>query len=169
MRITPYLALAMLLAADAGAQHDPSMHAANAARPAATASAPATNQSGKDGRIAVAFPATLKQHTLANMRDHLLALQEIQAALSQADYDRAADVAEQRIGMSSLGLHGAHDVAKYMPAGMRGAGSAMHRAASRFGIAARDAAVTQDVKPALSALADVTAACVACHAGWKLK
>lgn len=165
MRKPSCLAIALLLAGSAIAQHDPAMHATHALPPNATA----PSNAGKDGRLAVGFPATLKAHTLANMRDHLLALQEIQAALAQAEYDRAADVAEQRIGMSSLGRHGAHDVAKYMPAGMREAGSAMHRVASRFGIAARDAAVTQDVKPVLAALSDVTAACVACHTGWRFK
>ncbi len=74
----------------------------------------------------------MKAHTLANMRDHLLALQQIQAALSRDELDKAADIAEQRLGMSALSLHGAHEVSKFMPEGMRAAGSAMHRAASRF-------------------------------------
>lgn len=119
--------------------------------------------------MAVAFPAAMREHTLANMRDHLLALQQIQAALSRAEYEQAADIAEQRLGMSSLGLHGAHEVAGFMPQGMQEAGTAMHRAASRFAIAARDASATGDVKPPLAALSEVSAACVACHAGYKLK
>jgi hypothetical protein len=146
-------------------QHDHAMHMqhqAQAARPAAKA-AP------KDARQAVYFPKTLREHTLANMRDHLLALQEIQAALAKQEYDKAADIAEQRIGMSSLSLHGAHDVAKYMPKGMQEAGTAMHRNASRFAVAAKDAGATGDVKPALAALAATTAQCVACHAGYRVK
>jgi hypothetical protein len=103
------------------------------------------------------------------MRDHLLALQEIQEALAKQEYDRAADIAEHRLGMSSLALHGAHDVAKYMPKGMQEAGTGMHRNASRFAVAAKDAAATGDVKPALAALASTTAQCVACHAGYRVK
>ena len=45
----------------------------------------------------------------------------------------------------------------------------MHRAASRFAIAAQDAGVTGDLKPVFAGLADVTAQCVSCHAGYRLK
>jgi len=76
-----------------------------------------------DTRVAVAFPAELKQHTLSNMRDHLQALAAIQGYLAAHDFDRAAEVAEFQLGMSSLSLHGAHEVAKYMPKGMRDAGT----------------------------------------------
>jgi hypothetical protein len=148
-------------AAQAG-QHDPAQHHRHPAAEAGTVSA-------TDVRQEVTFPPQLKQYTLSNMRDHLLALQEMQSALAQQAYDRAAEVAEQRLGMSSLGRHGAHEVAKFMPSGMQEAGSAMHRNASRFAIAARDVSATGDLKPALAAMSEVTAACVACHSGYRLK
>ena len=83
-----------------------------------------------DTRILVNFPPQLAEHTLANMRDHLLALQEINDALARGQNDKAAKIAEERLGMTSLQLHGAHEVAKYMPQGMQDAGTAMHRAAA---------------------------------------
>jgi cytochrome c556 len=52
---------------------------------------------------------------------------------------------------------------------MQDAGTGMHRAASRFAIAVKDAAVTGDSKPALAALAAVTAQCVSCHAGYRIR
>ncbi len=122
-----------------------------------------------DAREPVAFPEPLRSHTLANMRDHLLALQEIQQALADGAHDRAAQVAEKRLGMTSLAAHGAHDVAKFMPAGMQAIGSGMHRAASRFALAATDADATGNLKPALAALAGVTAQCVACHAAYRMQ
>jgi hypothetical protein len=122
-----------------------------------------------DARQFVKFPAALVEPTLANMRDHLLALQEIQSHLGMGQTDVAAKIAETRLGMSSLRLHGATDVAKYMPQGMQDAGTAMHRAASRFATAAQDAGATGDLKPALSGLAEITAQCVGCHAGYRLK
>jgi len=124
---------------------------------------------GVDGRVPVAFPIALKEHTLANMRDHLLALSLIQGHLARLEFDAAADVAEKRLGMSSLSLHGAHDVAPYMPKGMQDAGTAMHQAASRFAVAAQEAAVDHDVARALAALNTVTRSCVACHAGYRLE
>lgn len=122
-----------------------------------------------DTRELVAFPSELVEHTLANMRDHLFALQEINAALASGSHDRAAKIAEERLGMTSLKLHGAHEVAKYMPQGMQDAGSAMHRAASRFAIEAQNAAVTGDLRPALGALSELMNGCVGCHAGYRLK
>jgi len=154
--VTPWLALAQHQHT-----HDMTSHGK------AAASSPDT--SGKDQRVAVEFPAELREHTLANMRDHLLALQEIQAALAAGKFEQAAEISERRLGMTSLGSHGAHEVAKYMPQGMQDVGSAMHRSASRFAVAAQNSSATNDVKPALAALAEVTANCVACHAAYRLK
>ncbi|GIK23772.1 MAG: hypothetical protein K8F32_04600 [Rhodocyclaceae bacterium] len=162
------LALAAGLGAAHAQQHDPAMHMQHHGQPPAQA-AKTPQAMPKDTRQSVYFPKVLREHTLANMRDHLLALQEIQAALAQQEYDKAADIAEHRLGMSSLSLHGAHDVAKYMPKGMQDAGTAMHRNASRFAVAAKDASATGDVRPALAALAATTAQCVACHAGYRVK
>jgi hypothetical protein len=111
----------------------------------------------------------MRIHMLANMRDHLLALQEIQEALAGQQYDKAADTAEQRLGMSSLELHGAHEVAGFMPGAMQAIGAGMHQAASRLAIAARDAAATGEMRPVLEAMAKVTAQCVACHAGYRVQ
>ena len=84
-------------------------------------------------------------------------------------YDRAADIAEQRLGMSSLQTHGAHELASWMPEGMRKIGTEMHRAASRFAVAARDVGATGEFEPALSALSKVIAQCVACHAAYRVQ
>ena len=117
----------------------------------------------------VRFPPALVEHTLANMRDHLQALHEIQLHLGMGHTDIAANIAEKRLGMSSLGLHSAAEVSKYMPQGMQDAGTAMHRAASRFSITAQEAGVTGDLKPALTGLAEISAQCVGCHAAYRLK
>lgn len=125
--------------------------------------------STEDSRTLVQFPAQMRAHTLISMRDHLLALSEIQEALAKGAYDKAADVAEQRLGMSSLKAHGAHESSKYMPQGMQDLGTSMHHGASRFAIEAKNASATGDLKPALQALSKVTQACVACHAGYRLQ
>jgi hypothetical protein len=122
-----------------------------------------------EARQAVRFPPALHDHALANMRDHLETLQRVQAALAQGRYDEAAQLAESRLGLTSLPLHGAHDVAPYMPEPMQELGTAMHRSASRFAVEASNASATGDVKPALAALADLTAGCVACHAAYRLE
>jgi hypothetical protein len=134
-----------------------------------SSAAVAASPAGPDGRAPVKFPPMLKEHTLANMRDHLLTLSLIQDYLAKRDFDAAAEVAEKRLGMSSLSLHGAHEVAKYMPKGMAEAGTAMHHAASQFAVATQEAAIDHDVPRALAALNKVTQSCVACHAGYRLE
>ena len=115
------------------------------------------------------MPAPMREHMLANMRDHLTALGEIQTELAKGKYNQAADIAEQRIGMSSLQSHGASHMAPYMPKAMQDIGTNMHRAASRFARTAQEAAVSNDLPRALGALGELTQQCVACHASFKLK
>jgi hypothetical protein len=124
--------------------------------------------SAADTRQLVRFPEPMRIHTIASMRDHLLTLQEIDEALAKNDFDKAASVAESRLGMSSLERHGAAHLAPYMPQPMQDIGTQMHRAASRFAVAAQDASVRNDVRPALAALGLVMKQCVACHATYRL-
>ena len=121
-----------------------------------------------DARTLVHFPAAAQRATLAEMRAHLQALGEIQMALSQSEFELAAQLAENKLGLSSM--HGdMYDSARYMPVGMRELGYAMHQSASQFAVAAQDASVSGDLRPALAALAKVNQNCVACHAAYKLK
>lgn len=123
----------------------------------------------KDARQLVKYPGVLRISTLTNMRDHLQTLGEIQAALAAGSFDKASELAEGRLGMSSLEMHGAHEVAKFMPKGMQDAGAAMHHAASQFALVANDASVTRDLKSALAALSKLNQTCVACHAAYRLQ
>ena len=128
-----------------------------------------TATAADDARQPVTMPAPMQEHMLANMRDHLAALGEIQTALAKGKYNQAADIAEQRIGMSSLQSHGASHMAPYMPKAMQDIGTHMHRAASRFARTAQEAAVNNDLPRALGALGELTRQCVACHASFTLK
>ena len=123
----------------------------------------------QDKRIAVDFPAPMREHVLTNMRDHLQTLAQIQDAMANGQYDKAAQLAEDRLGMSALKLHGAYENAPFMPKGMQDMGSLMHRNASKFALEIQNSAATGDLKPALLALGNTTQACVACHAGYRLK
>ena len=141
-------------------RHDQAAHSPEpVANPSALVAAP----------VQVQFPAQMREHTLANMRDHLSALAEIQGHIAVHRYNNAADIAEQRLGMSSLKLHGAHEVAKYMPKGMQDAGTAMHRAASKFALTAQESAVDNNMGKSVTALATLTQTCVACHAVYRLQ
>ena len=122
-----------------------------------------------DIRVAVEYPPAMKTHTLTNMRDHLLAISQIQEAMGNELYDQAAEIAETRLGQTALKGHNAYENSKFMPKGMQEIGTQMHRSASQFAIEVKNSSATGDIKPALKALSKTTQACVACHAAYKLK
>lgn len=142
---------------------------------------------GGDGRQLVNFPPEMRQHTLANMRDHLLALSEILAAMAAGQYTKASQVAGARLGMDSPSAEGCqpekaaakpamskatgmdHRMEEFMPEGMRKLGLDMHQAASTFAGEAAKAARTGNAKPALAALSRVTEQCTSCHSTYKVQ
>jgi cytochrome c553 len=77
----------------------------------------------------------------------------------------AADIAENRLGMSSLPKHEASHLAKFMPKGMQMAGTNMHKAASQFALKAQEG----DLLAAYKSLSNVTSACVACHSAYRIR
>ena len=122
-----------------------------------------------DMRVAVEYPPAMKEHMLTRMRDHLLAISQIQEAMGNDQYDKAAEIAEIRLGQTALKSHNAYENSKFIPKGMQDIGNQMHRSASKFAIEVQNSGATGDIKPALIALSKTTQACVACHAGYKLK
>jgi hypothetical protein len=124
-----------------------------------------TSTADDDPRQLVDLPKMMQQHMLSNMRDHLAAINEILIHMAKGEFEQAAQISETRLGMSSLELHGASHMAKFMPEGMRKAGTGMHRAASRFALKAQEG----EVLPAYGALSEITSACVACHAAYRIR
>ena len=118
-----------------------------------------------DTRQFVKLPEMMQQHMMSNMRDHLVVINEILLYLGNNEMDKAAEVAEQRLGMSSLGTHGASHMAGFMPEGMRKAGTAMHKNASHFALKAQEG----DLISAYKSLSQVTSSCVACHSAYRIK
>lgn len=121
-----------------------------------------------DERQLVNLPEHMREHMLSSMRDHLATINEIQAELAKGEYDKAAETAETRLGMTSLTAHNASHMAPFMPKGMQDTGTEMHHAASRFARAAQEAAVEGKLSTALDSLAQVTTQCVACHAAYRV-
>ncbi len=118
-----------------------------------------------ESRQLVEMPPMMQEHMMGNMRDHLAAINEILLHMGSGQLDQAAEIAESRLGMSSLQAHGASHMAGFMPEGMRSAGTRMHRAASRFALKTQEG----ELLPAYRALSEITTACVACHAGYRIR
>jgi cytochrome c556 len=125
----------------------------------------------QDDRELVELAPMMREHMLGNMRDHLKALDEIFLALSLGKTSEAAKTAESRLGMSSMGLHGASHMAPFMPEQMQSFGTAMHQAASRFSKAIE----LSDISPSeenqrniYAAFQEITANCTACHQAYRI-
>ena len=126
----------------------------------------------QDARELVRLPEPMQEHMLGNMRDHLATLNEIIGNVADEKFDEAAKLAEQRLGMSSLGLHGAAHMAPFMPRPMQDIGTSMHRAASRLAIVLQDTSVSptlDTMRDVNRALHEVTTTCTACHAGYRIR
>ena len=119
----------------------------------------------EDTRQLVELPVMMQQHMMSNMRDHLVAINEILTNMANDKLDQAAEIAESRLGMSSLKSHGASHMSKFMPEGMQTAGTSMHKAASRFALKAQEG----EVLPAYKVLSEVTSSCVACHSSYRIR
>lgn len=131
----------------------------------------ATAQGAEDEREMVPFPDMMRQHMLSNMRGHLRTLEAINEALADGQADKAAEIAEANLGMSSLELHGAAQIAKFMPPPMQTMGTELHHASSRFVIAVQNADTEQTFKSQqeiFAALGEVMAACNACHSAYRV-
>ena len=126
----------------------------------------------QDAREFVRLPPPMQEHMLGNMRDHLVTLNEILGNVADSKFDEAAKLAEQRLGMSSLALHDAAHMAPFMPKPMQDIGTSMHRAASRLVIVLQDASISPTVnsmRDVNRALHEITTACTACHASYRIR
>ncbi|MDJ0759907.1 MAG: cytochrome c [Woeseiaceae bacterium] len=128
-----------------------------------------TEDAATDRRQLVDMPAETQAMMRKEMRDHLLALSEIMAYLAANDVSTAAEVAEARLGRSSMGKHRGtrkgKGPGKFMPKEMKKIGHGMHDAASRFATVAESG----DLQKSYTALNDVVAACAACHTSFRIR
>ncbi len=125
------------------------------------------NSPDSDDRQLVAMPDEVRQLMRKDMLDHLSAINEIMTLLAEDNLDAAADVAETRMGKSSMGKHRATGTGpgRFMPVEMRNIGWGMHESASKLSREARDG----NLRGAYSALQKVTASCVACHYSYRTR
>jgi hypothetical protein len=125
----------------------------------------AETSSGGDLRQLVPMPDQARELMRKDMLDHLSALNEIIGNLASNNLDAASDVAETRLGRSSMGKHRGTGMGpgKFMTPEMRNLGWGMHDAASEFSKIAKEG----DLKSAYSALQKVKSSCVACHYSYR--
>lgn len=122
---------------------------------------PAHTLDEMDTRIPVPLLPMMANHQKQNMRDHLLAVQEIVAALATDDF-AGVERAAGRIGFSEqMGRMCTHMGAG--AAGFTEQALGFHRTADRIGVAAQ----RRDRARVLTQLSATLQTCVSCHAAWK--
>jgi hypothetical protein len=123
-------------------------------------------------RKLVKFPEMTQKHMLANMRAHLRAMKEIMNALSTGEAEKAGQIAENRLGISSMDRRGASQITPYMPPAMRSLETKMRRAASRFALAASDYELAPSHRTSMKMfgeLEEITKNCNGCHNSFRIR
>ena len=120
-----------------------------------------------DERMLVELPAPIHGMIRQQMRQHLVSLHGIIAAMADQRLGDAADIASKQLGSSSMGRHrgSGGGPGRHMPAAMRDIGMRMHIAAD----ALAKAADAGDKTEVLQQLDRVTAACSACHSSYRIR
>jgi len=137
--------------------------AARAVEPVASEIQPSTD----DTRRLVNMPAAAQQLLRNDMLDHLVVLNQLLAYLAASEFQQASELAEARLGKSSMGKHRGTGMGpgRFMPPEMHQLGIAMHQSASEFAAALKN----QESAEAYSGLQRVTGYCVACHMSFRVR
>lgn len=123
-------------------------------------------------RQLVTLPGPMREEMLGNMRDHLETLNTVIGDVGDGKFEEASKLLEERLGMSSLPLHHAAEMAPFYPKPMQDAGTELHHAASRLAIVLQDASVSRtfdSMREVNARLHDVTSTCVGCHAAYRIQ
>jgi len=113
-----------------------------------------------DDRISLNLSAKMKQHQLENMRSHLEAVQSIISLISEGGYDKASDIAHNKLGLTPEMQKMCNMFAN---TDFRTMGLAFHQSADELG----DVLKTGNMKRSLNALHRTMTYCVSCHATFR--
>jgi hypothetical protein len=128
---------------------------------------PKAKASDADPRQLLEMPDQARKLMREDMLEHLSALNEIITHLAANKLDAAAEIAESKMGRSSMGKHRGTGLGpgRFMPPEMRSIGWNMHEAATEFSQLAKKG----DSENAYVALQKITGSCVACHYGYRTR
>lgn len=99
------------------------------------------------------------------MREEMSAINQIEHALAEGQFARAAAIAEDKLGTKSKDARIAGHIVSDAPKGLQRLGDRMQERASAFA----KVATKGNLHDSLAALAKVTDECVACHATYRIR
>ncbi len=120
-----------------------------------------------DSRRLVSMPSEAQQLLRQDMVDHLVVFNQLLAHLAAAEFEEASQLAEARLGKSSMGKHRGTGLGpgRFMPPEMHQLGRSMHESASEFATTVKEG----DAPAAYAALQRVSSFCVACHVSFRVR
>lgn len=123
----------------------------------------------EDTRQLAKLPEAAQESLRLEMLDNMVAVNEVLSLMAAGKLREAGEVAEARLGVSAMGKHRGKPFdarpGPHMPPAMHGIGIDGHKAASEFAAAAK----ADDREKALALLANLTTACVSCHAAYRTR
>lgn len=123
----------------------------------------------EDTRQLVVFNSAAQETLRQEMRDNLFALHEVLALMAVGQVKEAGEVAESKLGVSSMGKHRLLPPdarpGPQMPQAMHAMGIDGHKAASEFA----SVALSGDKEKAQMMLPKLSSGCVTCHASYRTR
>ncbi len=114
----------------------------------------------EDGRVSLGLSPAMKQHQLANMRNHVEAVQSIIELLSEGDFNKASHIAYSKLGLTEEMKKMCNSFGNET---FKNLGLAFHKSGDTLG----DTLKTKDLTKSLSALNTTMTYCVQCHATFR--
>lgn len=128
-----------------------------------------TPASAQDARQLVKLPAPAEETLRQEMRDNLVALNEIVSLTVAGKVKEAGEAAEKKLGTSVMGQHRTKPLearpGPHMTPAMHDIAKQQHQAASAFAAIA----ATGDREKALTALPTLSSACLGCHLAFRIR
>ncbi|MBT3414921.1 MAG: cytochrome C [Nitrospina sp.] len=114
----------------------------------------------KDERISLGLSPAMKQHQLANMRNHVEAVQSIIGLLSEGAFDKASHIAYSKLGLTKEMEKMCNN---FENENFKNLGLAFHKSGDALGATLK----TKDLNKSLGALHTTMSYCVQCHATFR--
>lgn len=129
----------------------------------------ASSSPAQDARTLAELPAPAVESLRQEMRENLIALNEIQLLVVAGKVKDAGEVAEKKLGQSAMGKHRDKPLearpGPHMPTAMHDLGRQGHKDASAFAAIA----ATGNQKKTLAALPTLNNACISCHSAYRVR
>lgn len=123
----------------------------------------------EDMRPLAPLPPAAQESLRQEMLENLVALNEVLSLVGSGKLREAGEVAEAKLGVSSMGKHRAKPLdarpGPHMPPAMHGIGMDGHKAVSEFATAAK----ADERDKAMALLPNLTGACVGCHYSYRIR